>query len=131
MRFKLAFIMLMVSVTVNGCDVFVKECGTSCDEERCYNGDIYCHDSCSYVHDILDECHYGCTEVADGNDYCACAPDQFMCNDRSCIPGASACDCKRDCPNGEDEASCDFQRSQAPYRLMNSCSISGNLWFRF
>ncbi|XP_063241894.1 basement membrane-specific heparan sulfate proteoglycan core protein isoform X7 [Bacillus rossius redtenbacheri] len=37
----------------------------------------------------------------------SCQSDQYQCRDGSCIDGTQVCDSYRDCPEGEDESSCD------------------------
>ncbi|XP_033166552.1 low-density lipoprotein receptor isoform X2 [Drosophila mauritiana] len=77
----------------------------------CQAGEFQCSDRITCLHkswvcdgeadcpDGEDESQSNCVKVS-------CRPDQFQCNDHSCIAGHLTCNGKRDCADGSDEIMC-------------------------
>ncbi|XP_020811858.1 low-density lipoprotein receptor-related protein 8 isoform X5 [Drosophila serrata] len=90
----------------------------------CQANEFQCRDHITCLHRtwVCD----GEADCPDGEDesqeHCAsvtCRPDQFQCDDRSCIAGHLTCNGDRDCPDGSDEKKCNLS---APPRTCNATS---------
>uniref|UniRef100_A0AAR5PHB5 EGF-like domain-containing protein n=1 Tax=Dendroctonus ponderosae TaxID=77166 RepID=A0AAR5PHB5_DENPD len=78
----------------------------------CLPSEHECNDRITCIHkDWLCDGTNDCPDESDeAPAHCAnitCRPDQFQCNDRSCIPGALLCNGRPDCADGSDEHECD------------------------
>ncbi|XP_017033989.1 very low-density lipoprotein receptor isoform X3 [Drosophila kikkawai] len=110
-----------------------KDCMDGSDETQnctrpainfCQASEFQCRDHITCLHRtwVCD----GEADCPDGEDesqeHCAsvtCRPDQFQCDDRSCIAGHLTCNGDRDCPDGSDEKKCNLS---APPRTCNATS---------
>ncbi|KAH8283831.1 hypothetical protein KR054_002978, partial [Drosophila jambulina] len=90
----------------------------------CQANEFQCRDHITCLHRtwVCD----GEADCPDGEDespeHCAsvtCRPDQFQCDDRSCIAGHLTCNGDHDCPDGSDEKTCNLS---APPRTCNASS---------
>ncbi|XP_037718730.1 very low-density lipoprotein receptor-like isoform X2 [Drosophila subpulchrella] len=100
------------------------DCNTGEDEMQncttsnsiCLTSEFQCSDMITCLHsswvcDGEKDCIGGEDESPENCPSISCRPDQFQCDDRSCIAGLLTCNGDRDCLDGSDEKNCHINRT--------------------
>ncbi|XP_017101897.2 very low-density lipoprotein receptor isoform X3 [Drosophila bipectinata] len=90
----------------------------------CQQNEFQCNDRTTCLHrswvcDGERDCTGGEDESEENCPKVSCRPDQFQCQDRSCIAGHLTCNGEGDCSDGSDELNC---TSAAPIKPCNATS---------
>ncbi|MCP4677831.1 MAG: hypothetical protein GY854_20395 [Deltaproteobacteria bacterium] len=104
------------------------KCVSSCDGPNDVERSNYtCFGNPSYV--CCDT--GGSAGDADTDTDADCDYDEYECNSGKCILNSKLCDCTSDCPAGDDEVGCDFERSSITVAITDQCNDSKDINFKF